>query len=150
MALGCCLASCTMGYQSKWEKAAASAKTKRPAGLSGAWEGRWTNGATETATSGHSGMLWAIATPETPADGKTEATKYHFKYKATWGKAFSGVFEMDHETEGKDATGRYVLGGEKDLGIFGVFRFSGYATPSMMHVVYQSKMNSGVFELKRP
>lgn len=150
LVLGCCLSCCTLGYQSKWEKAAASAETKNRVGLAGAWEGRWRNGTGESTTAGHSGMLWAIATPESPADGKPAPTKYHFKYMAAWGKARIGVFGMEHETKGKDAAGRFVLGGERNLGIFGVYRFSGYATPSMMHVVYTSKMNSGVFELKRP
>ena len=113
-ALACCLASCTMGYQSKWEKAAASTETKNRVGLGGAWEGTWRNGTEESTTAGHWGKLWAIATPPVPVDGKSVPTKYHFKYKAAWGKASIGVFRMDHETKGKDAAGRYLLGGEKD------------------------------------
>lgn len=143
-----CLASCTLGYRQAWEKAAATPATLQPQDLSGAWEGSWLNGPGSDLGSAHSGKLWAIATPI----GKTKSggTQYDFRYKATWGKIFRGVFTMEHETNGKDAKGQYVLSGQRDLGMFGIFTFTGTATPTEFHAKYQSKGNSGNFDLKRP
>lgn len=143
-----CLASCALGYRQAWEKAAATPQTRQPRDLSGAWEGTWLNGPGSDLGSAHSGNLWAIATPI----GKTKsgAVQYDFRYKATWGKIFRGVFTMEHETNGQNAAGHYVLSGERDLGMFGIFTFTGTATPSEFHAKYQSKGNSGTFDLKRP
>jgi hypothetical protein len=153
-----CLGSCTLGYARKWQEAAASARTKQPTDLSGAWVGAWQNGTSTAETSHHTGKLWAVATPVKPeaftrwpyAKGTASPTLYNFRYKATWGKAFQGTFTMEHAVQGKDAAGRYVLKGSRDLGMFGEFRFDGAATPKEFHLNYFSKMNTGSFELKRP
>jgi hypothetical protein len=133
------LASCTIGYERKWKEAAASADTKNRNGLAGAWEGRWDN-----EQGGHKGKLWAIATPSKP-------DHYIFRYKATWGGVFSGVFTAEHEAKRGKAADTFTLGGSKDLGALGgKITFTGTATPSQFHAHYHSKANTGEFVLKRP
>ena len=138
------LASCTIGFDRDYKKAVASTNTKNRNGLAGAWEGRWTNGG----AGGHAGGLWAIATPI----GKSDDTeRYKFRYKATWGKMFRGVFTTEHDAKPKGSSGIYQLGGEKDLGsLGGLIRFSGTASPSEFRVNYDSNVNTGTFVLKRP
>jgi hypothetical protein len=136
------LASCTLGFDRDYKKAAVSADTRNRNGLAGAWEGHWTN----EGGGGHSGGLWAIATP-IGKSGDTE--RYQFRYKATWAGIFRGVFATEHDAKRRGSS--YELGGEKDLGaIGGKIRFSGNATPSEFKAHYDSKANTGDFLLKRP
>ena len=138
--LASCVASCSLGYNRRWNIAAQQTATTNPTDLAGAWEGTWSSEPT-----GHTGTLRAIVTPVT----RSTAASYHFEYKATWKRVLSAVFHADHLAKWKD--GRSTLSGEKDLGRYGgVFNFTGTATPKVFHAKYEAKLDHGVFEMKRP
>jgi hypothetical protein len=135
-----CMASCSFGFNRRWNTAAQQAATTNPTDLTGAWQGTW-----KSEPTGHAGTLRAIVTPIT----RSTAASYHFEYKATWKQVLSAVFHADHVALWKD--GRCTLSGQKDLGRFGgVFKFTGSATPKEFHAKYESKMDYGDFEMKRP
>ena len=140
------LASCSLGYDRQWRKAA-SANAAAPSDLTGAWEGTW-----KSQANGHTGTLKAIVTKaETPASDKAKPGKeqYVFTYKATWKRILTGVIEATHEAQKKG--NHYTLSGQKDLGAFGgIFSFTGESTPSEFHADYKAKLDHGVFDLKRP
>jgi len=134
-----CLASCSIGYNHRWTKAASEPRTTQPTELDGAWEGTW-----KSEPTGHTGTLRAIATRTGPSKAR-----YHFQYKAVWKEVLSAVFSTDHKVAWNGRRG--TVTGEKDLGRFGgVFRFTGTATPTEFHAKYTSKYDHGVFEMKRP
>jgi hypothetical protein len=135
-----CLASCSFGYNRRWTAVAQQSATTHPTDLAGAWEGTW-----KSEPTGHTGSLRAIVTPIT----RSTAASYHFEYKATWKQVLSAVFHADHMAQWKN--GRCTLSGQKDLGRFGgIYKFTGTATPKELHAKYESKMDHGVFEMKRP
>lgn len=145
-AMVCCLASCSIGYQSEWRRAAALESTTKPTNLDGAWEGTW-----RSIASGHTGRLKAVATSEPAAKGRP--VKYHFHYYATWAKVLSGTIHADHSAKpkGKGKPGAVDLTGEKDLGrLGGVYSFTGTATPTEFKADYKGGMDHGVFEMQRP
>src|SRR5438132_1135080 len=87
------LASCSIGYNSKWTKAAADPATMNPKDLTGAWVGTW-----KSEKDGHTGKLRAIvsqpAPPQRPPQGRE--TGYYFLYEATWKKVLSAVIAAEH------------------------------------------------------
>ena len=143
------LASCSIGFDHRWRKAAAESKGAPLTDLTGAWEGTW-----KSESTGHEGTLRAIAKPQAPTPGSTadaqgRVLRYDFEYEATWKKFLSAVFRAEHQARWKKDG--CVLTGQKDLGRFGgIFRFTGEATPTEFHAKYESKSESGVFEMKRP
>jgi hypothetical protein len=83
--------------------------------------------------------------------GKPE--KYNFRYHATWANILSGTINAEHEAVpvGKKKDGIVTLSGEKDLGrLGGVYGFTGVASPVEFKADYKSKLDKGVFEMKRP
>ncbi|MFZ4766219.1 MAG: hypothetical protein ACOYMN_14815 [Roseimicrobium sp.] len=138
-----CLSSCSLGFASKWKKAAAQPAVQAEP-LSGAWQGTW-----RSDKNGHSGELLAIVTPKQASKGKN--TTYTFRYKATWQGFLSAVFEAEHLAQPGQSGGPWLLSGEKHLGLLaGVYRFSGTATPTHFRARYVSLSDEGVFEMKRP
>src|SRR6478752_6698735 len=87
------LASCSIGYSSKWTKAAADTKSKRPTDLTGAWEGTW-----KSESDGHTGKLRAIVSQPAPPQGPAlrRESGYYFLYEATWKKVLSAVIGAQH------------------------------------------------------
>ncbi len=136
-----CLSNCTIGFNRQWKKAATSQAPADRVSLDGAWEGTWLSEGT-----GHRGTLRAIATA---LPSKGQPLRYEFRYKATWKKVLRAVFHAEHDA--KREGDHLVLSGEKDLGVFGgVYRFKGTATPLIFRATYESKMDHGVFDMKRP
>ena len=137
-----CLASCSLGYTSKWKKAAGQPASQAEP-LSGAWQGTW-----RSDKNGHSGELLAIVIPQRA--NKDHKASYTFRYKATWQGFLSGVFEAEHLAEPSQPAGTWLLTGEKHLGLLaGVYRFSGTATPKHFRARYVSLSDEGVFEMNR-
>ena len=137
------LSSCSIGYDYRWNKAAASAQTTSPATLLGAWEGTWRSEAT-----GHTGTLRAIVTAP-PAE--STPSRYTFRYEPVWKQVLRVALTAEHEAKRKGSQGPWILSGEKDLGLLGgVYRFTGTATPTDFRASYASRVDHGVFEMKRP
>jgi hypothetical protein len=146
LALATALASCSMGYNQDWNKAAATEATLHPKNLEGAWTGTW-----KSNHDGHTGNLRAIVTKLPTTAGQPE--KYNFRYHATWANLLSGTINAEHEAipAGKKKDGVVTLSGEKDLGrLGGVYGFTGVASPIEFKADYKSKLDKGVFEMKRP
>jgi hypothetical protein len=140
------LASCSMGYNKQWNAAAATDATLRPKNLEGAWTGTW-----RSHRDGHTGNLRAIVTKMPTEAGQPE--RYSFHYHATWAGILSGVITAEHEAvpAGRKKDGVMTLSGEKDLGrLGGVYGFTGVASPVEFKADYKSKLDRGVFEMKRP
>ncbi len=141
------LASCSLGYERKWKSVAKATAHTPPSDLTGAWVGTW-----KSLGDGHTGTLKAIVTKPsatTSGGGATgKPTEYVFLYKATWKTILSGVIEAKHQAQWKGP--HCTLSGEKDLGVFGgIFSFTGKATPTEFHADYKSKLDHGVFDLRR-
>lgn len=143
------LSGCSIGFSREWREAAKSDSTLHPTSIEGAWEGTW-----RSVPSGHRGKLKAVVKATPAGDGKAShaATLYDVTYHATWGVVFSGTFSTQHHAKpSPTAKGTLDLHGEKDLGMLGgVYSFTGSATPSSLNADYKSKLDHGVFELKRP
>jgi hypothetical protein len=146
LVLATALASCSIGYNRDWNKAATTDATRNPKNLEGAWNGTW-----KSNHDGHHGQLRAIVTKIPTAAGQPE--KYNFRYHATWANIISGVISAEHQAipAGKKKDGVVTLSGEKDLGrLGGVYGFTGVASPVEFKADYKSKLDKGVFEMKRP
>jgi hypothetical protein len=146
LALSSTLASCSIGYNKDWNAAAVTDATRHPKNLEGAWTGTW-----KSNHDGHTGKLRAIVTKIPTAAGQPD--KYNFRYHATWANIISGVINAEHEAipVGKKKDGIATLSGEKDLGrLGGVYGFTGVASPIEFKADYKSKLDKGVFEMKRP
>jgi hypothetical protein len=146
LALATALASCSIGYDRDWKAAAATDATRNPKNLEGAWTGTW-----KSNHDGHTGNLRAIVTKLPTTAGKPE--RYNFRYHATWANILSGTINAEHEAVpvGKKKDGIVTLSGEKDLGrLGGVYGFTGVASPIEFKADYKSKLDKGVFEMKRP
>src|SRR5688500_5612663 len=81
-----CVASCSFGYNRRWNTAAQQMATTHPTDLAGAWEGTW-----KSEPTGHTGTLRAIVTPPTISG----MTGHHFDYKATWKEVLCAVFHAE-------------------------------------------------------
>jgi hypothetical protein len=146
LALSFTLASCSTGYNKDWQAAAATDATRHPKNLEGAWTGTWRSN-----KDGHTGKLRAIVT-KLPTDAN-QPEKYSFRYHATWANIISGVITAEHQAThpGKKKGNVLELSGEKDLGrLGGVYSFIGTASPTEFKADYKSKLDKGVFEMKRP
>ncbi|WP_009961728.1 hypothetical protein [Verrucomicrobium spinosum] len=133
------LSSCSLGYQSDWNKAAARDTQNPPKDLTGAWEGLW-----YSRHNGHHGKLKAIVTP---VEEQGKNTAYDFRYHATWARVLSGGYTARHLV---DRRGRVT--GQQDLGalVGGVYHYEGKATPAEFKATYRCNIDNGVFELQRP
>ncbi|HSI63380.1 MAG TPA: hypothetical protein VLE43_09680 [Candidatus Saccharimonadia bacterium] len=146
LVLSSALASCSIGYNRDWQKAAATDATLHPKNLEGAWTGTW-----KSNHDGHQGKLRAIVTSLPSQPGQPE--RYSFRYHATWANILSGTITAEHQAThaGKKKGGIVTLSGEKDLGrLGGVYGFTGAASPTEFKADYKSKLDKGVFEMKRP
>ncbi len=132
------LCSC-MTFEQDWKKAVAayeSGKTKSP---EGPWIGNWT-----TTTNGHEGDLRAIVSKSksTPGD-------YDFHYHATWKKILSGGYQVSFPV--RRSGSRYLVDGEKDLGLFGAFGHRATITRNAFDATYSNDREElGEFHMTRP
>jgi hypothetical protein len=141
-----CLASCTLGFDRKWQKAVAEAGHTPSTTLAGPWEGTW-----KSEASGHEGTLRAVATQTAPPTPHSSAFEFH--YEATWMKFLRACMTAQHEVVGVNARAKQpaILRGEEDLGLLGgIYTFSGTASPTEFRAQYRSSADHGTFEMKRP
>jgi hypothetical protein len=126
-------------FEKKWDQSVAAYKSGSVKAPEGPWQGSWA-----TNTNGHTGDLRAIVTKK---PGSTD--EYRFKYHATWGKIFSGVFGVQYPVEQRGSS--FVMEGDHDLGIFSTFEHRGRISNGSFDASYSSKKGDvGSFSLKRP
>jgi peroxiredoxin len=123
-------------FEKDWANAGADA-TRFPAdGLSGRWEGEWRSYAVD-----HSGPLRCIVTP---AGGEGRFTAdYHAYYAGLL--QFGMKIEMTARKDGP----AWTFEGSHDLGIFGVFDYTGRAQSGVFTATYRSLFDHGVFSMCR-
>ena len=105
------------------------------AGIAGRWEGRWQSERTR-----HDGKLRAIITPRT-------AEQYDARFHATHGSVLSAEYGVTLHV--KQRGRRSEFRGAADLGVWGRYETSGYATAAQFHATYRSKFDYGTFEMRR-
>ena len=105
------------------------------AGIGGRWEGRW-----QSARTGHSGKLRAIITPQT-------AARYDARFRATYRSVLSAEYGVTLDV--KQRGPRSEFRGAADLGVWGRYETTGYATTTQFHATYRSKFDYGTFEMRR-
>jgi hypothetical protein len=105
------------------------------AGIGGRWEGRW-----QSARTGHNGKLRAIITPQT-------AARYDARFRATYHSVLSAEYGVTLDV--KQRGPRSEFRGAADLGVWGRYETTGYATKTQFHATYRSKFDYGTFEMRR-
>jgi hypothetical protein len=104
-------------------------------GIAGRWEGRWQSTRTR-----HNGKLRAVMTPQT-----TE--RYEARFHATHGSVLSAEYGVALYV--KQRGPRSEFRGAADLGMWGRYETTGYATTTQFHATYRSKFDYGRFEMQR-
>jgi len=134
--IGLFLCSCGT-FERQWKQSVADYQSGKVAAPAGPWVGTWT-----TKTNGHTGDLRAIITPD-------DSGNYKFHYHATWGKFFSGAYQVKFPVTGNG--GHYRADGEKSLGVFGTFGHKATITRNSFQATYSNqKGDLGDFSMKRP
>jgi hypothetical protein len=134
MTIGC------SSFNEKWEQAAS-----RPIpadDVVGPWAGKWQS------RKGHgSGNLLCVIEPATQTGDATAPYIAHFR------ATFWGIFKSSYSIPltRQDGTPN-AFAGQKDLGwlVGGLYTYSADITPTAFKATYQSKGDSGAFELARP
>ena len=104
-------------------------------GIAGRWQGSW-----KSARSGDSGKLRAIITPQS-------ATQYRARFHATYHSVLSAVYGVT--LEAKRRGWRSEFHGAANLGVWGRYETTGYATRTQFLATYRSKFDHGTFAMQR-
>ena len=104
-------------------------------GIAGRWEGRW-----QSARTRHNGALRAIMTPQA-------ARRYDARFRATYASVLSAEYGVTLYV--KQRGSRSEFRGTADLGVWGRYETTGYATATRFHATYRSKFDYGTFEMRR-
>jgi hypothetical protein len=106
--------------------------------ITGRWEGSWLSD-----KNGHEGRLRCIITPET--NGVFQA-----KFYATYQKWLHFGYTVPMTV--RASTNRVAFDGSVDLGKLagGVYRYTGYTTPTNFFSTYKCKYDHGTFRMARP
>lgn len=132
------LCSC-MTFERDWKKAVAEYESGKTIAPEGPWTGNWT-----TTTNGHEGKLRAIV-----SESKSTPGDYDFHYHATWKKILSGGYRVSFPA--KRSGSRYLVDGEKDLGLFGIFGHRATITRNSFDATYSNDREElGEFHMTRP
>jgi hypothetical protein len=105
------------------------------AGIAGRWEGRW-----QSSRTGHNGKLRAIITPQA-------AARYDARFRATYRSVLAAEYGVTLNV--KQRGPRSEFSGAADLGVWGRYETTGYATSKQFHAAYRSKFDDGTFEMQR-
>jgi hypothetical protein len=105
------------------------------AGIAGRWEGRW-----QSARTGHNGKLRAIIRPQT-------ASRYDARFRATYRSVLSAEYGVTLDVRQRGPRSQFR--GAANLGVWGRYETTGYATSTQFHATYRSKLDYGTFEMQR-
>ena len=130
------IASGCSTFNYEWQREA-----RKPAptnAITGAWEGRWISD-----VNGHSGRLRCLIAQGT--NGVLDA-RFYATYKRVLHFGYTVPLQPRFAPNGT------AFMGSADLGILagGVYRYSGYATPTNFFSSYDSKYDRGTFVMERP
>lgn len=132
------LSSC-VSFEQDWKKAVAEYESGKISTLEGPWAGGWT-----TTTNGHEGDLRAIV-----SESKSKPGEYDFRYHATWAKVLSGGYTVTFPA--RRSGSRYLVDGEKDLGLFGTFGHRATISGKSFKATYSNDREElGEFRMTRP
>jgi hypothetical protein len=104
-------------------------------GIAGRWEGRW-----QSARTGHDGRLRAIITSQA-------AGRYDARFRATYRSVLSAEYSVTLDV--KQRGPRSEFRGAANLGVWGRYETTGYATARRFLATYRSKFDDGTFEMQR-
>lgn len=121
---------CASSFDRAWRNSPAQSD-----GIAGRWEGHWQSTRTR-----RSGKLRAIITPQT-------ASRYDARFRAVYRWVL--VAEYDVVLHVKQRGARSEFQGAADLGIWGRYETSGYATKKQFRAAYRSKFDHGTFTMQR-
>ena len=109
-------------------------------GATTVWRGTW-----NSETTGHRGRLAAkISAPVYRADRVVLPARF----RGTFAKVIPFWVPMQLEVQGMDAGG-WVLGGQKRLGPWGTFEYSGTLSNGRLHARYRTPRDQGVWTLQQ-
>lgn len=131
-------------FNQKWEQA-----LSRPVptdDVSGPWEGKWQS------QKGHGGgKLRCVIEPAPSATTNVAESNapYVAHFRATWWGIFKSGYSIPLARQDGSPS---EFAGEKDLGWLagGLYTYRARITPATFSATYQSKGDSGIFELARP
>jgi hypothetical protein len=133
IAVATSLGACSSGFDAKWQ-AAGRRPLKDP--YSGRWAGEW-----KSTRRTHHDRLECVLTKEKPAH-------YTADFHAHW-HGLSSSYTVG--LAGTPARDGLQIRGQQDLGALqgGVYKYDGVVTPTTFRVHYDSRYDTGVFELHR-
>lgn len=131
-----CLNGCSTIYHQKWKRS--QRESAQTDGITGPWEGRWRSEHNQ-----HEGKLRCIIT-------KTSGTDYDFHFWATW-SLFAGTYHVKAPVTVLEEGVSSHFEGSKNLGRLtgGIYRFTGDITGDEFQARYDSRIDHGIFSLKR-
>jgi hypothetical protein len=124
------LATGCSSFEREWRK-----QPPESSGIAGRWEGRW-----QSERTGHSGKLRAIITPQAPK-------QYHGWFRATYRSVLSAEYGVTLDVQQRGP--RFKFLGAANLGVWGRYETTGYATATQFHATYRSKFDYGTFAMQR-
>jgi hypothetical protein len=104
-------------------------------GIAGRWQGNW-----KSARSSDSGKLRAIIT-------RQSAALYKARFHATYHSVLTAVYGVT--LEAKQRGSRSEFQGAANLGLWGRYETTGYATRTQFRATYRSKFDHGTFAMQR-
>ncbi len=136
LALGAC-SSFERDWQASRARGVSSAER-----FAGAWDGRWTSSRHGSPSKPAGGRLRCILTP-------ADAGGYSAHFKANW-HGFATTYRVALRTQQHGRVLRFS--GEQDLGPLagGIYRYKGEVTRQRFESTYDSRYDSGRFEMTRP
>ena len=117
-------------FERAWQKAPAESS-----GIAGHWEGRW-----KSERSGHDGKLRAIIARQTD-------TRYKAWFRATYRSVLSAEYGVILDVHQRGP--RFNFLGAANLGVWGRYETTGYATHRQFHARYRAKFDYGTFDMRR-
>jgi hypothetical protein len=129
LSLAVLMTSCS-SFERTWRNPPAESS-----GIAGRWQGSW-----KSARSGDSGKLRAIITRQSTAH-------YKARFHATFHSVLSAVYGVTLDVTQRGP--RSEFRGAANLGVWGRYETTGYASKTQFRATYRSKFDYGTFEMQR-
>ncbi len=135
------LAGCA-SFERDWKAAEQRSDFAQSDAFTGRWDGRWTSAKHRTRAGYAGGRLRCLLT-------KVDDRRYEARFKADW-MIFASTYRtmLTVERRGRELQ----LAGEHKLSAMfgGVYKYAGRVTPERFTATYDSRYDSGKFEMQRP
>lgn len=135
------LGACSSGFDAKWQ-AAAHRRAIDP--YAGRWAGEWKSSRNRF----HGGLECVLTKATSAPSGRSKELRYTADFHAHWHGLSSSYTVVFPTTKSRDGL---TVRGQQDLGLLqgGTYKYDGLITPSKFRLDYDSRYDTGVFELKR-